>query len=110
MSWFEIPPVYLLTTDRIQSVEIEGQSLCLIYKDGKWIAFSRKCPHAGASFANGWCEGDFLICPLHRHGFDLKTGKGKSGQNNYITIYPTKSIGAKQMIYLQSSFWRRLFR
>lgn len=110
MSWYQIPSKFLIIKNRVQLVEIEGRSFCLLFNEGEWVAFSSRCPHAGALLANGWCEEGFVICPLHRQGFDLKTGRGKPHQNNYVNIYAIKSEGEKYFIYLKLSLWRRLFK
>lgn len=109
MSWYEISTEYLQIKNRIQEVEIGGKKLCLLYDNNEWYAFSAKCPHAGASLVNGWCEEGHVVCPFHRHAFDLKTGRGKAGQNNYVAVYPVKLEGEKWMVYLKHSFWSRLF-
>jgi nitrite reductase (NADH) small subunit/3-phenylpropionate/trans-cinnamate dioxygenase ferredoxin subunit len=31
--------------------------------------------HAGAPLKNGWCERGKVICPFHRHEFDLISGR-----------------------------------
>jgi len=110
MSWYEISTDYMQIKDRIQFVKMEGVSFCLVYYKEEWVAFSAKCPHAGASLVNGWCEEGYVVCPFHRHGFDLKTGRGKEGQHNYIKIYPIKMDEGKCMVYLKTSFWHNLFK
>ena len=54
------------------------------------FALSAKCPHAGGDLTQGWCKEGKLICPVHRYSFDLKTGKGSEGQNDYIDSYPVE--------------------
>lgn len=109
MSWHEIPPAYLKNKAHIQLLNIAGKSFCLSYHQGQWVAFSAKCPHAGASLAGGWCEQGQVVCPFHRHSFDLKTGRGSIGQHNYITIYTLRFEEDKCSIFFKSSFWSRLF-
>jgi nitrite reductase/ring-hydroxylating ferredoxin subunit len=38
------------------------------------IAMTRRCPHSGGDFANGWTEGRKIVCPWHNLPFDASTG------------------------------------
>jgi toluene monooxygenase system ferredoxin subunit len=42
---------------------------------GELIATPGVCPHEDVSLANGYLEGDALICPGHGYAFDLHSGK-----------------------------------
>lgn len=108
MKWVEIPEKFL-NQDTIQLVKLPEKSFCLVLYEGRFVAFSRKCPHAGAPLEQGWCEGDHIVCAYHRQQFDLRTGKGKVGQGNYIEIYPTKYEGGKWYIGVKPPFWKKLF-
>jgi nitrite reductase/ring-hydroxylating ferredoxin subunit len=43
--------------------------------DGEFFAIEDACNHAGASLAEGWREGDCVVCPMHGYVFELRTGK-----------------------------------
>lgn len=109
MAWVEIPAKYLTVKERIQRAEVPGLTFCLVYHEGRWIAFSKKCPHAGAPLEQGWLEDGMLVCAYHRQRFDLKTGRGMLGQGNFITIYPTEQINGKWSIQMKPGFFKRLF-
>lgn len=109
MKWVEIPKEHLIEDGQIRLARVRGHSMNLLYRADKWIAFSSKCPHAGAPLSQGWCEDHFVICPYHRHKFDLETGKGAEGQGNFITIYPTKMESGIWFVALQESWWSKLF-
>ena len=87
MKWHKIPSSAIRTKAPVQLLQLAGQKFCLIYYQGEWHATSYKCPHAGANLADGWCEEGKIICPYHRHSFNLIDGKGTKGQNNAIRIY-----------------------
>lgn len=87
MKWHKIPESVFLNKKPIQQIMLGSKDICLIYEEEKWHATSSKCPHAGANLAGGWCENGKIICPYHRHSFDLENGKGAPGQYNAITIY-----------------------
>ena len=39
------------------------------------IAVSRRCPHSGGDFANGWVHDGAIVCPWHNLPFDAETGR-----------------------------------
>lgn len=45
------------------------------WADDEVFAIEDACNHAGASLAEGWLEGDCVVCPMHAYVFDLRTGK-----------------------------------
>ena len=45
------------------------------WSDGEVFAIEDACNHAGASLAEGWLEGDCVVCPMHAYVFELRTGK-----------------------------------
>lgn len=87
MKWHKIPQSVLNSKSPIQLLKLDGKKFCLIYHQDQWFATSAKCPHAGANLVNGWCKEGRLICPYHRHSFELRDGKGAPGQNNCIIVY-----------------------
>lgn len=109
MAWVEISEKYMIADGGIRQVAVAGLTFCLVFHEGSWVAFSKKCPHAGAPLQQGWCSDGFVVCAYHRQKFDLKTGKGTTGQGNYITIYPLREIENKWYIDVKESFLRRLF-
>ncbi len=58
--------------------EVRGVSpaLCVArLADGEVIAVTRRCPHSGGDIANGWVDGDAVVCPWHNLPFNGKTGR-----------------------------------
>lgn len=49
--------------------------------DGEVFAIEDACNHAGASLAEGWLEGDCVVCPMHAYVFELRTGKLQRPRN-----------------------------
>ncbi len=43
--------------------------------DGELYAIEDRCPHRGASLGKGTLDGFVVTCPLHKWGFDLRTGQ-----------------------------------
>lgn len=76
--------------DFVHRVDAGGKKVCLIRNGGVFYATQVHCPHAGADLSYGWCRDGKLICPYHRHEFDLETGSGAEGQGDYLETYPVE--------------------
>lgn len=55
---------------------IGGRLVLLVLHQEEFFLVNDKCPHQGASLKNAQCEDGMIVCPWHRYGFDLKTGRG----------------------------------
>ena len=86
----------------LQKVKVNGRDICLIGHDGDVFAVGAECPHAGADLSWGKCVNGKLICPYHRYEYDIKTGKGDPGQNDYIDTYPVEVRADGVYIGMQS--------
>lgn len=61
-------------TEALTPVEIEGRLVLVTRLDGEIIAFSGRCPHAGAELhEGGWRDGR-VMCPMHAWKFDVRAG------------------------------------
>lgn len=49
--------------------------IVVVWSDGEVFAMEDACNHAGASLAEGWLEGECLVCPMHAYAFSLRTGE-----------------------------------
>lgn len=92
--------------DFLLKVNIPGKRLCMVKEGDEIFAIQNKCPHAGADLSRGWCRDGTVICPYHRHEFDLKTGRGKASQGNYINTYPVEIRTDGVYVGLKKSWWR----
>ena len=106
MTWYEIPGVKPTGQPFIKRVKAGGKTICLVSYENEIFALSAKCPHAGGDLTQGWCKEGKLICPLHRYSFDLRTGKGSEGQNDYIDSYPVEIKDDSVYIGIDS-FWEK---
>ncbi|MCW8311825.1 Rieske (2Fe-2S) protein [Sphingobacterium thalpophilum] len=109
LRWYKIDRALDLKDKGIVEYKTGRKTICLTWYEEQLYAFSRKCPHAGAPLKNGWCEDGKVICPFHRHEFDLLSGKGSPGQHNFIHIYPVKHEANAYYIGIETSFWQSLF-
>jgi ferredoxin-nitrite reductase len=57
-----------------KTLTVNGAEIAVFRVGGTVCAIANQCPHAGASLAEGLVEGDEVLCPLHGHRFNLKTG------------------------------------
>lgn len=92
----------------IKKIKISGKSICLILFEGEFYAVAARCPHAGADLSQGWCEDRKIVCPYHRHRFDLASGRGDQGQGNFIPVYPMKKENGETLIRIKKSWWKNL--
>ena len=51
-------------------------------RDGEVRALDAVCPHRGGPLADGQTDAGVVVCPLHAHVFDLRTGACRSGQSD----------------------------
>ncbi len=107
MEWHKVPDIQLDGQPFIKKVKVAGRILCLVGVEDKVYALAAKCPHAGGDLSNGWCKDGKLICPIHRYSYDITTGKGSEGQNDYIANYPVE-IRDNGIYVGINSFWGKL--
>jgi nitrite reductase/ring-hydroxylating ferredoxin subunit len=90
MKWYKVDG--LSDTDRpfIKKVTLGGRSVCLVGYNDQVFALGAKCPHAGEDLSRGWCADGKLVCPYHRFSYNLETGQGNPGQNDYVATYQVK--------------------
>lgn len=56
-------------------VEHPPFDILVAWADDEVFAIEDACNHAGASLAEGWLEGDCVVCPMHAYVFELRTGR-----------------------------------
>ncbi|QNL48700.1 Rieske 2Fe-2S domain-containing protein [Olivibacter sp. SDN3] len=105
--WYNIDED-LPSVNTIRKIKRAGKHICLINHENKYFATSWRCPHAGADLSNGWCEEGRIVCPYHRHAFDLETGRGDKGQGNYINTYPIEKRDGKWYVGWKTNWLQRL--
>ena len=90
-------------------IPIQGNTYTLVSDNGKFYVFQSKCPHAHGLLYNGWCKEGKLICPIHRYSYSLETGRGSSGQGDYLTTYPVESRTDGLYVGIKKKWWKSLF-
>ena len=59
---------------------------------GRFYAVSALCPHEDGPLAEGWLEGDVVICHWHGFDFDLKTGECLVEPGLSVPVYPVRVV------------------
>jgi len=71
---------------------VAGKTICVILKNGKLLACTQKCPHAGGLLSEGFVDvSGNIVCPLHRYKFSLENGRNVSGEGYYLKTFPVRS-------------------
>lgn len=108
MKWFKIDDA-IGDNVSIQKIKVNKQNICLINIEGVFTACNVKCPHAGADLSYGWIEGNQIVCPFHRHQYDLNNGRGAAGQGDYLPVYKVEKREDGLYVELSEKWWRKIF-
>jgi nitrite reductase/ring-hydroxylating ferredoxin subunit len=101
MAWYKVTEAEDLCEPFLRKLSAGGKSICVVNTVKEVFALAATCPHAGADLSKGWFENGQLVCPFHRYAYDLHTGRGASGQNDFVQIYPVQIRG--DGLYIQVS-------
>jgi nitrite reductase/ring-hydroxylating ferredoxin subunit len=72
-------------------VEVNGIALAVFNTgEGRFCAMSAICPHEDGPLAEGWLEGDVVVCPWHGFDFELATGRCRVDERLTIDVYPAR--------------------
>lgn len=107
MKWYKIPNIKNTDKPFITKAKAGGKNICLVGFEGQVYALSSVCPHAGADLSEGLCVNGKIVCPYHRYTYNLATGKGGEGQNDFVATYPVNIMDDEIYIGI-SSFWDKL--
>jgi nitrite reductase/ring-hydroxylating ferredoxin subunit len=107
MKWYKIDEAPTADKPFIKKIKAGNKSICLVGFEGKLYATSAKCPHAGADMSEGLCVRKMIVCPYHRYTYDLETGKGGEGQNDFIETYPVEMKEGGVFVGVPS-FWDKI--
>jgi nitrite reductase/ring-hydroxylating ferredoxin subunit len=57
---------------------------------GRFYATSPLCPHEDGPLAEGWIEGNVVVCPWHGWDFELQTGRCRVDPGLAIGVYDVR--------------------
>jgi len=70
---------------------VAGRATIALFNDGgEFLAIDDRCPHQGASLAEGLLHDGRVICPLHAWVFDLRSGRCPRESHEPVETYPTR--------------------
>jgi nitrite reductase/ring-hydroxylating ferredoxin subunit len=107
MQWYRADGIAYTGIPFIKKVKLANKSLCIVSTGQEVFALAARCPHAGEDLSRGWCKQGKLVCPVHRFSYDLHTGRGNPGQNDYVDTFEVKIKGEEIYIGV-NSFWNKL--
>jgi nitrite reductase/ring-hydroxylating ferredoxin subunit len=108
MIWYKIE-TEIPDLDFVKQIQVNGKKLCLVKQLQQLTVLQNKCPHAGGILSDGWCDNGKLICPVHRWGYSLSTGRGAEGQGDYVHIYPLEKRPDGIYVGFKESWIKKLF-
>jgi nitrite reductase (NADH) small subunit/3-phenylpropionate/trans-cinnamate dioxygenase ferredoxin subunit len=53
---------------------VEQRPIAVFYVNGRYFALDDRCPHGGASLAEGSLEGEAVRCRIHKWRFSVRDG------------------------------------
>ncbi|KWX67684.1 Rieske 2Fe-2S domain-containing protein [Mycobacterium sp. NAZ190054] len=72
---------------------IDGTQIAVFrLRDGSLRAVDAVCPHRGGPLADGLADDCVVVCPLHGHTFDMRTGGEVSGADMSVRSYPVVAV------------------
>jgi nitrite reductase/ring-hydroxylating ferredoxin subunit len=72
-------------------VEVKGMSIAVFNAgSGRFYACSGVCPHEEGPLAEGWLEGEAVVCPWHGFDFDLGTGQCRVDPELSIPVFAVR--------------------
>ncbi|MCR4336877.1 MAG: nitrite reductase (NAD(P)H) small subunit [Candidatus Omnitrophica bacterium] len=77
---------------------IQGEEIAIFRsRSGELFAIENQCPHRRGPLSEGVFGEGKVICPLHGHKFDLKTGQGHEAQECIKTYKAWEDQGKIQV-------------
>ena len=76
----------------------DGESILVMNVGGQFYALENSCPHAGASIANGICEGHQLTCPAHGLKFNITNGQCVASPGMRVKTYAVQILDGHLML------------
>ena len=77
----------------------------VFHVNGEFFALDNRCPHAGASLANGLIEGETVYCRIHYWQFSLRDGRriDEVCPDTNARSLPLRVVGQEVQVDLESA-------
>jgi naphthalene 1,2-dioxygenase system ferredoxin subunit len=93
-TWYPALPSSAMGDDEMRSVELAGNDILIVRKNGEFFAIGNQCSHSWGFLDQGTLMGFEVKCPLHRGRFDVRTGAATERPATVaVPSYPTKIDG-----------------
>ena len=94
MGFVKVAEVGDIPVGRGARIERDGAALAVFNAGGgRFFATSPLCPHEEGPLAEGWLEGDVVVCPWHGYDFELATGRCRVDDTLAVAVYPVRVRG-----------------
>jgi nitrite reductase (NADH) small subunit len=85
----DLGPIEAIPLGEGRTCVVEGQEVAVFRtREGEVLAVQARCPHRGGPLADGLVGGGTVVCPLHAHRFNLRTGDPVGRECPSLTTYP----------------------
>ena len=98
MSWQSVAKTADVPVGGSHVIRVNGRELALFNLRGEVYCIDNLCPHAMGPLADGWIEGDIVICPWHGWEFNIKTGDAAYGNEACVQTFPCRIDGDEILI------------
>jgi nitrite reductase/ring-hydroxylating ferredoxin subunit len=101
-----ISAVEICSADQLWDGEMDcfraaDTTILLLKIDGRFHAYQARCPHQGASLAEGELDGGRLTCTAHRWQFDARSGHGVNPKSARLKCFPVHVVERKVLIEVE---------
>jgi nitrite reductase/ring-hydroxylating ferredoxin subunit len=94
MAFVKVATVADIAVGQGALIDVNGVSVALFNAgNGRFHATSPLCPHEDGPLAEGWLEGDAVVCPWHGFDFELGSGRCRVDEGLSIAVYPVRVVG-----------------
>ncbi|MGD9945243.1 MAG: non-heme iron oxygenase ferredoxin subunit [Burkholderiaceae bacterium] len=73
--WIKVAEASQIRANRTRLCRVGDKAICLYNVGGTIYASDDLCTHGMASLADGYIDGDEIVCPLHDGRFCIASGK-----------------------------------
>ena len=92
-------PISEIPSGEMKAFSMHRVEFLIHNRGGKFKALYNKCPHMGASLADGTVdESGYITCPLHGWQFDSETGNGPPGFRDSVPTLEVKADNGDLLI------------
>ena len=97
----KVGDTYEVALKDVKVGEVRGVTAALAVArlaEDKVYAMTRRCPHAGGDIANGWVDGENVVCPWHNLPYNAETGASACKSLSKLKRVAAEIVGDKIVI------------